>query len=341
MALPEGTLLRGGRYRIQKLISHGMLDFVYLAFDRVAGRQIVLKELLPTLVNDAHIVRRFVREGRTMQRLRHPHIARAEAAFRERGNYYLVIEHVQGRPLSYWTDQGHKMSLPELAPIAAALCDALDYLHQRGIVHCDLNPSNVMLDREGHVKLVDLGIAHVADEFVHRAWRTQMASGMGTVPYMAPEQIDGQRDDPRVDQYALGALLYHLLAGRPYVDFDLRNTPGAQAENVHRVRGDMPREIPGVPPEVNAVIVRALAKNPDDRYPDVNAMRQEWVRAVFPHLPPDLGIRLLAPFGVGGANGVAPAVLDGGRWVFWVLLAANVTVMLIVALLLIGMSIGL
>jgi serine/threonine protein kinase len=344
MALPEGTVLKDGRYQIEKLLAYGGFGFTYLAQDRLARRRVVLKELIPALANQTDAARRFVREGRTMQRLRHPNIAGTEAMFRERGNHYMVVEYVPGVPLSDWTDREQKMSLSQAAPIILALCDAVGYLHQRGIIHCDLNASNVLLDPQGQPKLVDLGIAHVSDDFVHRAWQTQRSFAMGTILCMAPEQLDGARGDPRVDLYALATLLYQLLAGRPYLDFDTRQTPSAQAENIRRVRSEAPRPISGIPPAVMAVLLVALAKDPDDRYPDVGTFRRELTQALLAHLPSHTGIGLLTSARTGYAargrvqsktQSQSTQPFEWPPWIWGVLVAINVVVMVLVGFLLI------
>jgi serine/threonine protein kinase len=350
MALSEGTVLRQGRYRITKLLAYGGFGFTYLAFDRLSECQIVLKELIPILAEHSQAVRRFVREGRTMQRLRHPNIARTEATFQDRGNYYMVIEYVRGAALSDWTEREQKVSLNRAATITLTLCDAVCYLHEKGIIHCDLNPSNVLLDASDQPKLVDLGIAHISDAFVHRSWRTERSFAMGTMLCMAPEQLDGVRTDPRVDLYALGAMFYQMLAGRPYLDFDLRHTPIAQADNIHRVRTERPKPIPGVPAEVMDIILRTLAKDPDERYPDVATLRRELVHALMPYVPVSKGIELLegralerhmprvrvgyAHSSRGGQAGVNLETVVWPSWIWGALLAVNVAVMVLVGFLL-------
>ena len=336
MALLEGTILRGDRYQVRKLLARGGFGFIYLVHDRSMDRDIVLKELMPALVRDPEMLRRFEREGRALQRLDHPNIIRADAMFQDQGNAYLALEYAGGKVLSDWTDRGHRFSLSQVGQVAVALCDALAYLHKRGVVHCDLNPSNVVLDADGNPKLIDLGIAHIPDRLVRRRWQTERDLPMGTVLYMAPEQIDGVRDDPRVDLYALGAIVYQMLAGRYYLDFNLENTQGAYADNIGLVRSATPKSLPDVPPEVEQVIMRALAKDPDERYPDVATLSYRLKQALFPHLPPEQGIRLVVPFQRTAERGARQP--EGGEWPSWLwklLLAVNVAVMVAVALLLI------
>jgi serine/threonine-protein kinase len=337
MALLKGTLLQEGRYQIQRLLARGGFGFIYLTLDRLRGRQVVLKELIPMLVSDPQVQRRFVREGRTMQRLRHPNIARVEAMFREQGNHYMVIEYLSGGSLSDRLDRQPKLSLGQATRITTALCDALAYLHQTGITHCDLNPSNVLFDAQGCPKLVDLGIAHVADTFVHRSWRTERDFSMGTVVYMAPEQLMGRRDDPRIDLYALAAMFYQMVAGRHYLELDQAGTPGAQADNINRVRNENPGPVPELAPAVNRVVLRALAKSPEERYPDLVAFRHALVQAVLPSLPSEQGIRLVAPFRP--FDGEDPASRETADWPYWiwgVLCAVNLAMMALLAWLALG-----
>jgi serine/threonine protein kinase len=251
----------------------------------------------------------------------------------------MVVEYLPGGPLSARVGQGRKLKLSQAALVTVALCDALIYMHERGITHCDLNPSNVLFDPQGRPKLVDLGIAHVSDGFVHRSWYTQRSVAMGTVYYIAPEQLDGVRDDPRVDMYAVAAMFYEMLSGRHYVDFDLASTPSAQAENIRRVHQEVPVPIPDIPHEINQVILCALAKHPGDRYPDTTVFRRRLIRSLFPYLPPDRGLHLVAPFRSRAEGRPAPLdAADWPRWVWGVLLVINLIAMIVFALLLFGSS---
>jgi serine/threonine protein kinase len=335
MALLKGTLLKQGRYQIQKLLARGGFGFIYLALDRRSGRQVVLKELLPMLTSDAEVQRRFVREGRTMQRLQHPNIARVEATFKEQDNHYMVVEYLSGGSLADRLDRDHKLSLSQATAITVSLCDALTFLHQRGITHCDLNPSNVLFDAHGRPRLADLGIAHVSDTFVHRSWQTERDFAMGTIVYMAPEQLEGARDDPRLDLYALAAMFYQMVSGHHYLSFDMTGVPIAQADNINRVKSDAPNPCPDLPQGANQVVLRALAKDPSDRYPSVAAFRQALTQALISFLPSEQGIRLVAPFQpIEESSAVVTENGDWPRWVWPMLCAINATIMLLTAWLL-------
>jgi serine/threonine-protein kinase len=318
------------------LLARGGFGFLYLALDQLTGRQIVLKELIPTLVSDADALRRFIREGRTLQRLNHPNVIRAEAMFKEQGHHYLVLEYLSGGTLADELRRGQKFGLSDAVVIIAALCDAVTYLHKKGITHCDLQPSNILFDDQGQPKLIDLGIAHVADALVHRPWHTERDLAIGTVFYMAPEQLEGIRDDPRVDLYALGALLYQMLTGRHYLDFDMRNTPGARADNVTLVRDVAPSPIPEIPDKINQVLLKALAKQPADRYPTVDAFRQALVQAVLPRLSPSNGAYVASSFGPDRRSRSVqrPNTEEWPHWVWLTLAFANIGMMLLIAFLL-------
>lgn len=335
MALSKGTQLHKNRYSISRLLARGGFGFIYLAQDTRTARQVVLKELIPELISDAEAVRRFIREGRTLQRLKHPNIVRAEAMFKENGHHYLVLEYLEGGVLADWLKRGQGISLHQAITIALALCSAVGYLHEMGIVHCDLQPGNVLFDGRGQPKLIDLGIAHVADTLVHRTWQTERNLAIGTIFYMSPEQLDGVRNDPRVDLYALGAMLYEMLSGHYYVDFDLRSTPGARADNINRVRGTQPEPIKGVPAEVNRVILRALSKLPQDRYPTVKAFAHELTQVSLPYLSPADAI-YLASLGAEYRAEIAlrPQREELPRWVWIALVLANLGIMLTLAILL-------
>jgi serine/threonine-protein kinase len=241
----------------------------------------------------------------------------------------MVVEYLGGGSLAGRLERERRLPLGEAALITVGLCDALTYLHQRGIVHCDLNPSNVLFDAHGTPKLIDLGIAHVPDRFVHRTWHTEHDLSLGTVIYMAPEQLAGRRDEPRLDLYALAAMCYHMLSGRHYLRFDTAGTPLVQAENIQRVGSEMPGPLAELPPAANAVLLRALAKDPEARYPNVVAFRHALIRALVPHLPSEEGIRLVALQPAVGASGEMDARDEWPRWVLGVLVAINVIAILV------------
>jgi formylglycine-generating enzyme required for sulfatase activity/serine/threonine protein kinase len=270
MSLQPGATLLNGQYRIVRLLGRGGFGFVYLAEDTLLREDVAIKELIPALVGDEALLKRFLAEAKATIRLTHERIVRTHAVFSERGNYYIVMEYLAGGSLEARLAERGALPVDETIHVAADVAEGLAYAHERKVVHCDLKPANVLFTADGHAKIADFGIAHVPREMFSRSWATASGFVAGTLPYMSPEQADGVRDDPRADLYALGAVLYRMLTGRTYLEFDPRDTPGAQARNVGRIQTEPP-----VPPSVHnrrvpawldAVVLRALAKRPDDRY---------------------------------------------------------------------------
>jgi formylglycine-generating enzyme required for sulfatase activity/serine/threonine protein kinase len=270
VALNPGDSLLNGQYRIQRLLGRGGFGFVYQARDTLLDRDVAIKELISGLVGDEAMLKRFLVEARATMELTHEHIVRTHNVFQEGDNYYIVMECMAGGSLEERLRERGPLPVDEAVQVAAEVCEGLDYAHGHGVVHCDLKPHNILFDAAGQAKVADFGIAHVSGEMLSRSWMTPAGFVAGTLPYMSPEQADGVRDDPRVDIYALGAVLYRMLTGRLYLEFDQRETPGATADNVLRIRNQHP-----VPPSahnariprwVDWVVLRALAKRPGDRF---------------------------------------------------------------------------
>ncbi|HYN18776.1 MAG TPA: serine/threonine-protein kinase, partial [Actinomycetes bacterium] len=199
-----------GRYRLVRRIATGGMGEVWQADDTVLGRRVALKVLVEELAADDHATRRFVREARATARLAHPNVARVFDFGRDGGAPFLVMELLEGETLAARLASG-PFGPAEAARVAAAVADALEAAHQLGIVHRDVKPSNVMLTRDGEVKVLDFGIAAAADE-------THSTTGSGlyaTVAYVSPERVAGEPATPASDVYSLGAVLYELLCGRP------------------------------------------------------------------------------------------------------------------------------
>jgi serine/threonine protein kinase len=294
MTRPGGTLAKG-RYQIKRLLHRGGFGFIYLAKDNVLDRDVALKELIPALADDPATLKRFIHEARATSRLEHPNIVRTLNIFADRGNYHIVMEYLTGGSLEELLRERKKLPLDEAIVIATDLCAALSEAHSQGVYHCDLKPSNVLFDRHGVAKLGDFGIAHISDTLVSRSWRTTRNFSSGTLPYMAPEQLDGVRNDPRVDVYALGTLLYQMLSGQTYLQFDQRNTPGAQADNVKLIRHRCPEPLDHLPAEVNDVLMKALAKQPTQRYTSAMALRSALMQASLPYLTSVRAVMALSP----------------------------------------------
>ena len=222
--LQPGTTLDNGKYRIEAAIGRGGFGHVYRAHEGLTGETVAIKELVPRLVTDPRMVQRFIQEARATLRLTHPHIARTHTIFQDGDTYYLSMEYLSGGSLADRL-RGGPLPVDEAMRIATELCAALDYAHSQGVVHCDLKPGNVLFDADGDVRLADFGIAYVSEQMMTRQVHTGTGAVLGTVRYMAPEQLEGVRAEPRIDVYALGTLLYEMLAGRPYLDLRPRRRP--------------------------------------------------------------------------------------------------------------------
>jgi tRNA A-37 threonylcarbamoyl transferase component Bud32 len=252
------TLGPGERYRLVRRIAAGGMGEVWEADDTVLGRRVALKVLVEELAADDRATRRFVREARATARLAHPNVARVYDFGRDGGAPFLVMELLEGRTLA---DRVAAGPLPpaEAARVAAAVADALDAAHQRGIVHRDVKPSNVMLTPGGEVKVMDFGIAAAADE-------THSTTGSGlyaTVAYVSPERVAGQPATPASDVYSLGAVLYELLCGRP----PFSGGSPALVARAHLQDQPVPvrRLAPWVPARLAEACEAALAKDPARR----------------------------------------------------------------------------
>jgi eukaryotic-like serine/threonine-protein kinase len=246
-----------GRYRLVRRIATGGMGEVWQADDTVLGRRVALKVLVEELAADARATRRFVREARATAKLAHPNVARVYDFGRDGGAPFLVMELLEGETLAARLASG-PLPPAEAARVAAAVADALDAAHRRGIVHRDVKPSNVMLTRDGEVKVLDFGIAAAADE-------THSTTGSGmyaTVAYVSPERVAGEPATPASDLYSLGAVLYELLCGRPPF-----LGPPALVARAHLQDQPVPvRQLaPWVPARLAETCEAALAKDPARR----------------------------------------------------------------------------
>ena len=272
----------GGRYELGAVLGYGGMSEVYAARDIRLDRDVAVKVLRADLARDPSFVSRFRREAQSAASLSHPNIVSVydtgeDTLGNENGLEipYIVMEHVSGRTLrEVLTEEGRL--LPRRAmEITAEVAAALEYSHRAGIVHRDIKPGNVMLTRNGEVKVMDFGIARAAA--TGSADMTQTAQVLGTAQYLSPEQARGEHVDARSDIYSTGCLLYELLTGVPPFQGD---SPVAVA--YQHVREDpLPpsRVDPDLPASVDAVVLKAMAKNPANRYQTAAEMREDLERA--------------------------------------------------------------
>ena len=252
---------RLGTYDILEEIGRGGMAVVYRAYQRSLNRHVAIKVLAPQLSFDQQFVERFQREARAAARLQHPNIVVIHDVAHQQGVYYLVMELVEGRTLKQLIQERGSLSPKQAARIVEQVASALDYAHQQGLVHRDIKPANIFVGKDDRTTLADFGIAKAASETQHLT-RTGML--IGTPEYMSPEQAEGGTVDYRTDLYALGIVLYQMLAGRaPFQS----TTPHA---TLHAVIYEPPPPLrqlrPNLSPAVESVVMRSIAKQPTQRY---------------------------------------------------------------------------
>ncbi len=267
------------RYRIDRYIASGGMADVYQAQDTETDKTVALKILPPEYARNQEMVERFHREARSAGALRHPNIVRIYGEGIADNLHYIAMEYVAGKTLKDRLTE-HGSLLPQrVLNITTQICHALNYAHARGVVHRDIKPANIMVDQEDNVIITDFGIAKAADS----TQLTSTGTAMGTPEYMSPEQIQGDTDF-RTDIYSLGIVMYEMLTGRVPFRAD---TPIAVAYKHTHERPIPPRQIaPHTPRELESIIMKALEKDPDNRYPDIQAMYNDLPKEVRMTVPP-------------------------------------------------------
>jgi len=265
-----------GRYRIERLLGKGGMGAVFLAHDLALERDVAIKVLPPDVAQDDQIVRRFQQEAKTAAKLDHPNIIPIYRVESEGGLNYFVMKYVSGTSLEDLLDQKRPLPVPEIQRILWEAACALGHAHQRGVVHRDVKPANIMFDHDGRAMLTDFGISKAL-----QAATGFTATGMiiGTPHYMAPEQAKGQTVDGRADQYSLGVVGYRAVTGElPFA-----------GDSVHTILYKHIFEEPpraasrraDVPEPLSAAVSQAMSKDPDHRYPTMEA----FATAVWPEQP--------------------------------------------------------
>ena len=272
------------RYELTHLIARGGMAQVYRAHDLLLDRVVALKVLFPELSVDPTFVERFRREAQSAAKLSHPNIVPVYDWGEDEGTYFIVMEFVDGEPLSNVLRAEGQIEPFEAAAITSRVADALDYAHRHGVVHRDVKPGNVLLTADGAVKVTDFGIARAINT---EESLTQAGLVMGTATYFSPEQAEGSVVDARGDVYSLGIVFYEELVGRPPFAGE---SPVAVASKHVRDVAPLPRVFDvTVPIAAEAICMKAIAKHPLDRYQTAGDMRDDLDRfcAHEPVLAPD------------------------------------------------------
>jgi eukaryotic-like serine/threonine-protein kinase len=317
MTMPR---LLGSRYEIGEVLGYGGMAEVHLGRDVRLGREVAVKVLRADLARDPSFQTRFRREAQAAASLNHPAIVAVydtgEDAVQNGGLPYIVMEYVEGRTLRDVLKAEGRLMPRRAMEIVADICAALDFSHRNGIVHRDVKPGNVMITPTGAVKVMDFGIARaVADA---GATVTATAQVIGTAQYLSPEQARGENVDARSDVYSTGCLLYELLTGHPPFTGD---SPVAVAyQHVREIAPPPSSSNPDVPPELDAIVMKSMAKNPANRYQTANEMRSDLIRAINgrpvaaePVLSDDERTVLLGAAGGMGAGGAGYPTQYGTR----------------------------
>ena len=285
MSEAEPSKMLGDRYQVGEVIGRGGMAEVHEGRDLRLGRRVAIKILRPDLAKDPTFQARFRREAQSAAALNHPNIVAVydtgeDVLTDPQGQSvvvpYIVMEYVDGMTLRQLLASGRRL-LPERAlEIAGGVLTALDYAHRHGIVHRDIKPANVMLTRTGDVKVMDFGIARAINEAGQTM--TSASAVMGTAQYLSPEQARGEVVDARSDLYSTGVLLYELLVGRPPFSGD--SAVAIAYQHVSEMPSPPSQVDSGVSPEIDAVVLRSLAKRADDRYQSAVEFRSDVERAI-------------------------------------------------------------
>ena len=260
-----------GRYRIMRKLGSGGMADVYLAEDEELGRRVAIKILNDRHANDDSFVERFRREAKNAAGLSHPNIVSIYDRGEAEGTYYIAMEYLDGRSLKELVVARGPLPIPDAIAATRQVLVALRFAHRKGVVHRDIKPHNVMADADGRLKVTDFGIARAGVSQM-----TEAGSIIGTAQYLSPEQARGAAVDQRSDLYAVGVVLYEMLTGQ--VPF----TGDSPVEIAMKHLSDTPRPPsllrPDIPPDLDMVVLRALAKHPEDRFQTAEEMDAELER---------------------------------------------------------------
>ena len=257
------------RYQIIKSIGEGGMANVYLAYDTILDRNVTVKVLRGDLSNDEKFVRRFQREALAASSLSHPNIVEVYDVGEDNGEYYIVMEYIEGKHLKNLLKKRGKLTLSEAVDIMLQITDGMAAAHDSYIIHRDIKPQNIMILENGLVKITDFGIAMA----MNATQLTQTNSVMGSVHYLPPEQASGQGSTLQSDIYSMGIMMYELLTGE--LPFKGDNAVEIALKHLKEPIPDIREKLPNVPNSIYNIIKKATAKNPKNRYNDAREMHED------------------------------------------------------------------
>ncbi len=266
MALSVGEVVAD--YEIVQKLGQGALSETYKAVSRRDGSAVVLKFPNGALIGDPQLYQRFERELTIGQKMVHPNIQRAIALVNSPVGVFLALDFAEGVEFRRYLEQHAPLPLDSFLKIAEQLAGALAYAHKQGVYHRDLKPENLIISDDGSVHIVDFGIA-LLEGARRLTWR-MMSETMGTPSYMAPEQIQGKRGDARTDIYALGIMMYEMLTG--VVPFEADNPLAVMNQHLTQMPKPPHTLNPAILPPIESIVMKAMRKNPDERYQNAEAL---------------------------------------------------------------------
>ena len=273
--ITKGELIND-RYQIIKTIGEGGMANVYLAYDTILERHVAVKVLRGDLATDEKFVRRFQREALSASSLSHPNIVEVYDVGEDKGIYYIVMEYIEGKHLKQLLKKRGKLTLNEVVDIMLQLTDGMACAHDSYIIHRDIKPQNIMILDNGIVKITDFGIAMA----LNSTQLTQTNSVMGSVHYLPPEQASGKGSTIQSDIYSMGILMYELLTGT--LPFRGDNAVEIALKHLKEPFPSIRKELSDIPQAVENVILKSVAKNPKNRYPDARAMHEDLLTCLDP-----------------------------------------------------------
>ncbi|HEV8463223.1 MAG TPA: protein kinase [Gaiellaceae bacterium] len=277
------------RYELEELVGTGGMSSVFRAHDRLLDRKVALKVLHQQYTEDAEYVERFRHEARSVASLSHPNVVTVIDRGEHEGRQFIVFEYVDGENLKKLIERG-PLPVDQALQLALQIARGLSFAHQQGLVHRDVKPQNVLLNGNGQAKVTDFGIARSLDV---KHGMTQTGTVLGTSDYIAPEQAQGQRVDAQTDVYSLGVVLYEMLTSD--VPFEGENFVAVAMQHISQPAPHVRAVRPDVPPRVDAAVQRAMAKEPQDRFPSMAAFCQELEACLGDDSQATQGTQVIAP----------------------------------------------